>query len=174
MSEQLNNPGLPSGYEMSRSLPEPLTVGQDSLPWLKEPAALQVAECKVQGGESFYLASAIGTSDKLTKAAEGLTEDQRRITDNMFYSRLQGFLDKDPNARVEQYPNAETPFPIFVFKNKGGQRVYFGSTTFQPEGVTESKQLIIRLAVCDKNRQGLVFPVLGTKSDGQMRRSTSK
>lgn len=165
---------LPSGYESTQSLEHPLTIGPDVLPWLKEPYHLAVAECTLSSGETFYLASAIGSHPKLIQAAEAMTDDQRVNTDNMLYSRLPNLLSDGYHPHIEAYPSPATSFPIKTMRNNGGQRVYFSRLTHSQGPGDEPKPLILRLAACDKNKQGLIFSVLGNKSDRQMRRKTSK
>lgn len=167
---KLSNPNLPSGYESSIQLPEQCVVTPDQLPWLREPLRVNVAECRLGSGESFYLGSAISANPDLVKAAEGMTDGQRRIVDSMFYSRLVEFMRTKYSSGVELLFNPTTDFPIYALKNKGGQRAYFSLLDLPVEpntGESESvRQIVLRLAVCDKNRQKFVMKHLASgKSD---------
>lgn len=161
MSEQLTTKAdIPSGYTEVISLPEPLRAGPETLPWLKAETDLQIAECTLQDGTKFYLGSAIATHPSLVNSAEGMTDKQRRNTDNMLYSRLPELVTQGYSPLVETLPEPVTKFPILVMRNKGGQRVYCGRTTYQAPEDDVARPLIIRLGACDKNRQGDTLNVL--------------
>jgi hypothetical protein len=174
MTEQApQSPRMPSGYESSLTLPEQVFVDQDILPWVEEPFPLTISEFTLQGGESFKMASAIGSHQKLIEAAKAMTEGQRRNTDNMFYSRIPIVVSQGYSPNVETMQNPTTDFPIFVMRNNGGQRVYFGRTNLNVGG-RESEPVIIRLAACDKNKQALVMPVLSAEGYRQKQRKRGK
>ncbi len=174
MLEQAPSPTLPSGYESSHLTDERLQVSPAMMPWLKEPISLNLAECRLTSGETFYLASAIGTHPRLIEAAEGMTDSQKKITDNMFYSRLPRVIIESYSPSVETYPNPSTSFPIKVMRNKGGQRVYFGKTEYRSSVDDSPKPLIIRLSACDKNKQGLIYAVISNATPRQNKRGVSK
>lgn len=122
----------------------------------------------------FLLASAVGTSDKLIEAANGMTKQQRENADNMFYSRIPEVVCRGYSPNVETLPSPVTKFSIHVMRNKGGQRVYFARVML---GIPEEQvtgPTILRLAVCDKNKQALVMSVLSGFSDRQKQRKLSK
>lgn len=159
MSEQPTRPELPSGYTEARSLEVPLKISPEQFPWLDKPQDLQLARCTLQDGESFYLASAIGTHPKLVESAEGMNPHQKRNTDNMFYSRVPEVVKQGFSHHAETMPEPTTAFAIFVLRNRGGQRVYFARPTLElPQGM-EKLPLIIRLGACDKNQQGKTLSV---------------
>ena len=172
--EQLKQtePELPSGYEASRQIPETGAITPEQLPWLDGPMDLSIAEVTLQSGDTFYLASAIGGNKDLVQAAEGMTDHQRRITDNMFYSRLPEYVQNGFTQAADSVPDPPTDTPILAFKNKGGQRVYFTTLTVALKGTHDPEtgrerevKIITRLAACDKNRQSLVVRHLsGSKS----------
>ena len=174
MTEQApQQPSLPSGYESVRTLPETATIGAGVLPWLKEDYNLTVAECKLQSGQTFLLANAVGTHPKLVEAADGMTEKQSLHANNMLYSRLPTFVDRGYSPNIETIDNPATAYPIHCMRNKSGQRVYF---TRVPLGLPQEEMYgptFLRLAACDKNKQGLLFPVLTTNSAGQIRHRLS-
>lgn len=164
---------LPSGFLHAEQLQETLTVDSSVLPWLTEPLELHVARCVIEGGKEFLLASAISSHRRLVAAAEGMTDSQKQITDNMFYSRIASFIEGGYARTVEAMPEPSTPFPINVMRNKGGQRVYFGVPTLSIAG-QEPQPVVMRLAVCDKNKQGEVMKVLSGASKLARRRGISK
>ena len=175
MAEQVNPTiSMPSGYESSHGLQERATVDGNTLPWLNQPQELAVSQCTLQSGETFLLASAVGTSPKLVEAANGMTDKQRQNTDNMFYSRIPAVVSKGYSPSIEIMPSPVTDFPIHVMRNKGGQRVFFARVNL---GLPEEQTLgptIVRLAVCDKNKQSLVVSVLCSASDKTQRWKMSK
>lgn len=164
----------PSGYESSHGLQERATVDSNTLPWLDQPQELAVSQCTLQSGETFLLASAVGTSPKLVEAANGMTDKQRHNTDNMFYSRIPSIVSKGYSPSIEIMPSPVTDFPIHVMRNKGGQRVYFTRVNLGLPEEQASGPTIVRLAVCDKNKQSVVVSVLSSASDKTRRWKMSK
>lgn len=163
---------LPSGYLAVEQLAERPVVDAQMLPWLSGPVDLGVTRCTLANGETFLLASAVGTSPKLVSAAESMTDHQKRIADNMFYSRLPTFIMNGHANNVETMASPSTPFPIKIVRNPGGQRVYFGVIGLSVGRAPE--RTVIRLGVCDKNRQAAVLAVLSRKNDRENRRKLSK
>jgi hypothetical protein len=174
MSEQiLQTPKMPSGYESSMTLPEQALIDQEVLPWLDGPVPITVGEFRLQTGEEFKLASVIGTHPKLVEAAEGMTENQKRHTDSMFYARIPTVVSQGYSPNVETLPQPATDFPIYVMRNNAGQRVYFARTRIDLDK-GEVEPVVLRLAACDKNRQSLVMDVLSAASSRQRQRKMSK
>jgi hypothetical protein len=177
MSEQLEqptlNPNLPSGFLHVESYPEAALVSDDQLPWLDGSAKLSLASCEVQNGQTFLLANAVGTHPNLIAAAESMNGQQQKSVNNMFYSRIQSFVENGHAPNVETMNNQATEFPIHVMRNKSGQRVYFGLATLQGESGS-SLPVVIRLGACDKNKQGLVMSVLADISGNSQRRKSSR
>lgn len=166
------NQKLPSGYESVRQLDEPGLIGPETLPWAREILRLPIAECRLQSGETFYLASAVSAHSDLQKAAEGMSEDQRQSTDNMFYSRLPEYIQRGFSVAIEKVPKPTTKETLLAAKNIAGQRVYFARfdlllDTEDKDTNPQTLPVIVRLAACDKNRQKLVMKHLsgGGKAD---------
>lgn len=175
MAEQITQTiNTPSGYESSHGLQERATVDGNTLPWLDRPQELSVSQCTLQSGETFLLASAVGTSPRLVEAANAMTDSQRQNVDNMFYSRIPTVVSKGYSPSVGSIPTPVTDFPIHVMRNKGGQRVYFARVNLGLKEEQTSGPTVVRLAVCDKNKQGVVMSVLSTANDRQNRRKMSK
>ncbi len=175
MTEQaFHTPKMPSGYESSMLLEAKAMVDERTLPWLKEPVELSVSECQLQGGDRFLVASAVGTHPKLVEAADAMTEGQKQNTDNMFYSRIPEVISKGFSPSVETMPKPSIDFPIHVMRNNGGQRVYFARIGLGLEQEQNLGPVVVRLSVCDKNKQGLVMKVLSGFKSGQIQRKLSK
>ncbi|HEV7453820.1 MAG TPA: hypothetical protein VGO07_01020, partial [Candidatus Saccharimonadales bacterium] len=102
---------IPSGYEAAWQLPETALIGGDTLPWMDQSAELKIAHIALQGGNEFFLASAVGTHDKLVEAADGLSRQQQQNADNMFYSRLPGFIENGHAPNIETLPKPSTDSP---------------------------------------------------------------
>lgn len=167
-----HNPNLPSGYISAEQLQANAFVDQRALPWLDEPYGLSIANCGIEGGKTFLVASAIGSHPRLIAAAEGMTDKQRHITDNMFYARIASYIESGYASNVETLPKAVTTFPIHVMRNNGGQRVYFGVPRLDIAG--DDVPVVLRLAVCDKNKQSEVMKVLSASSPREIRQKTTK
>jgi hypothetical protein len=175
MHEKSNkSPNLPSGYESSESLNRDVRIDGDTLPWLSEPYNVSLSRCTLQTGETFLIASVIGTNPKLIEAANGMNEGQQRNTDNMLYSRIPTFLSQGYSPAVETMPDPITNFPIGVMRNKGGQRVYFARIRLGVPEEDISGPTIIKLAVCDKNKQAKVMSALSGMSTRQMNQKLTK
>jgi hypothetical protein len=163
---------VPSGYESSESLDRIIAVGGDVLPWLdqNEKFNLHISKLDLTGVGSFLVASAIGSNRNLVSAASGLTEHQSNIVNNMFYSRLAGFISNGQSASVETFEDAVTPFPIKVMRNNGGQRVYFARVALGIPEEDEYGATVLRLAVCDKNEQLTVMKILSSGTNASIRK----
>ncbi len=171
MEQPAQTPNIPSGYTEVAKVPETLHIGPDQLPWASEQQELQMSLCKLQGGAEFLLASALKSHDDLTEAANSMSKQQSENCNNMFYSRVAGFIQNGNAAsNVDTFPDARTDFPIRVLRNKGGQRVYFGVMRDEASGRT----IILKLGACDKNKQAQVTNVLTSTSDRNHRRKTTK
>ncbi len=160
MPEEHLTLSMPSGYEASERLEQLASINETVLPWLQGPYELTVTKCRLGSGEEFLIASALGTHPKLADAARAMTDKQRQITDNMFYSRLPAIVINGYSPNIETMPKPITDFPVYVMRNNGGQRVYFSRISL---GLAEEQQcgpVIVRLAVCDKNKQQLAISVI--------------
>jgi hypothetical protein len=169
MSEQLsnnsiNNPNLPSGFLTVEQYPHEAVLTEVVLPWIArgQETRVAIAECSLQNGQTFLLASAIGSHPKLVEAANAMTQQQSEIANNMFYSRIQTYLDQGHAPNIETMPEVGTNFPIKVMRNKGGQRVYFGLARVTLSDGSEDMPVVLKLGSCDKNKQGLVTSVLSS------------
>lgn len=165
---------LPSGFISAEQLHQPLTLDETVLPWLKEPTQVSVARCELEGGKGFYLASAIGTNRRLVDAAEAMNNHQKRITDNLFYSHIPGYIESGFANNVETMPNQATSFAIHVMRNRGGQRVYFGMPRLSLDKKSEPVPVVLRLGVCDKKEQDDVMKVLSNESKRSQSRKRAK
>ena len=162
---------VPSGYDSSEYLGSDLSVDASVLPWLESSERFQihVSKMDVTGSKPFLIASVIGSNKHLIQAASGMTDHQSEVTNNMFYSRLPGFLETGQSSNVDTLDESSTAFPIKVMRNKSGQRVYFARVNL---GLPEEEQFgptILRLGVCDKNHQMTVMKVLSGSSGNQIR-----
>lgn len=162
--QQTQNELLPSGYASVEQLPEKIEVGNDILPWADGTQELSVARCMLQSGQEFYLASAVGVNQKLVKAAMALNEHQQNNVNNMLYSRLPDFMENFYSSSVETMRTGND-FPVYVMRNKAGQRVYFSTPEVQINDT--STRLALRLAVCDKNKQYEVVKTLDPDTSKQ-------
>lgn len=167
-------PNLPPGILASEQVIPAYTVDESVLPWVEDLYSFSIARCDVGDNTEFLLGSVIDSSKRLRQAAEGMTEHQRGITDNMFYSRIAGFIQGGQASNVDTLPSSATPFPIHVMRNQGGQRVYFGVPRLQLVEGEDPQPVVIRLAVCDKNKQVLVMRVLSGAKDGTQRKKMGK
>lgn len=148
-----------------------VALDSEVLPWLDGPVELTSALITMKDRECppFLVASAIGTSDQLTHAAEAMTPNQRVNTDNMFWSRVGNFVRDGYHPKVETMPKSSTEDPIHIMRNNGGQRVYFMLRT-----TDKGMPTIIRLAACDKNRQKFAMKVLSGAKDKERQRLASE
>ena len=170
MEQPAQTPNIPSGYTEVAKVSETLRIGPEQLPWASEQQDLQMSLCKLQGGAEFLLASALKSHDALADAANAMTKQQSETCNNMFYSRVAGFVQNGHSSPlVDTFPDARTGFPIRVLRNKSGQRVYFGVMKDEASGRT----IILKLGACDKNKQEQVTGVLtSTSSRNHMRKTT--
>lgn len=152
---------LPSGYSRVEQLETTSQITERELPWLSQGVQLSTVRCTLNSGNTFLLASAVSTHRALVEAADRMNAQQDRNTNNMFYSRIAGFVENNftPSAQVNTFPEM-TGLPTFCLRNEGGQRVYF-SVLSNPQ---TSERLIIKLAACDKENQHRVLKVIDTKS----------
>jgi hypothetical protein len=155
----------------SEQVANPIKLTIEDLPWINEPVELNTALVTMKDATCppFMVASAIGTSDKLVAAANGMTSGQRQNTDNMFWSRLGGFIRDGYHSKIEIMPSPATKDPIYCMRNTGGQRVYFGVRKTE-----EGTPLVIRLAACDKNKQDEVMKVVSGAKDRTRRMKMSE
>lgn len=157
---------LPSGYQSVEQLSEPSRLTPDQLPWLDGPTEISTVRCTLQGGETFLFASAVGTHPDLVAAANKMTSQQDKNTNNMLYSRLAGFVSNGYTS--PQVSSCDTmPIPSFVLRNNGGQRVYFSMIT----SANSTDRLFIKLAACDKNNQQKVINVINTTTGAREKRA---
>lgn len=163
---------VPSGYEQAAFVGM-AQLGQEILPWVREPLEVAVTQCSLQGGQTFYLASAVKSHPKLVEAAESMNAQQRTNADNMFYSRLAGFVQQGYSSNVETMEDPATPANMYVMRNNGGQRVYFTIAPLKMED-GQTVDTVIRLGVCDKNQQAKALRVLSSKKEGERRKRLSK
>ncbi len=171
MEQPAQTQNIPSGYTEVAKVQERLSLGPENIPWMDEPKEFQVVLCKVQGGSEFLLASALKTHDGLADSADAMTEHETRNCNNMFYSRVAGYIQNgNSSPLVETFPDASTSFPIKVCRNDGGQRVYFGVMRDEASGRT----VILKIGACDKNKQKYVTGILTSTSKRNHRRKTTK
>jgi hypothetical protein len=171
MEQPAQTPNIPSGYTEVTRHSEQLVLGPESIPWLDEPAKFDMVLCKLQGGSEFLLASALKTHDELMDNAEAMTEQQSESSNNMFYSRVAGYIQNGNNSPlVETFPNPATSFPIKVLRNKSGQRVYFGVMKDE----ASDRTIVLKLGACDKNKQDNVTGVLTSSSRRTHRKKSTK
>ncbi len=138
-----------------------IAISSATLPWHAEkPVQIPLDLALTQSGKKFYLASVIAGKD-LKHAWASLTKQQQQNIENMFNSRIQAFIDKEP-VNVRRVHNQKGKIPIFYFGNKGGQRAYF----MQLPAHDFDAPVIIRMANCDKNTQLDVLSAI-TNSDIQ-------
>jgi hypothetical protein len=174
MPPETNSPQKQFAHESiaaSEQAAQPITLGSEDLPWLDSPVELSAALVTMEDTTCppFLVASAIRASDKLVDAANGMTKGQRENTDNMFWSRIGGFVRDGYHSRIETMPEPATKEPIYVMRNNGGQRVYFASRRAE-----DGTQTIIRLAACDKNKQGRVMNVISGARERTNRKHMSE
>lgn len=166
---------LPPGVQSSELYRDHFELDSTTLPWLHEPYDVSIVRCVVSDDTNYLLASAVGSHRKLEEAANGLTPHQSGVVNNMFYSRLAAFAQHgNAVSTIDTLPNPATPFPIRVMRNQGGQRAYFG-VPLLPVGESGALlPVVLRLGVCDKNKQTLVMPVLADVTSGALRAKISK
>ena len=171
MEKIQNTPELPSGYLHTESVVTPLVITSAEMPWLDSPTAINLVKCTLQGGKEFLLGSAIHTDPKLVGAARSMTDQQSTNCNNMFYSRVAGFVEGGlTSPSVDTFPNSATSFPLRVLRNNGGQRVYFGVMRDEQLGLP----IIVRIAACDKKMQAQVASLFHSMGAGYQRNRTTK
>lgn len=161
ITQEIQSRGLPSGFKEVRMSELSLSLASSDLPWLGQ-ASLQrpLAEITLAGndGQKFLYGSAILGKD-LVGAADQLDKHRSGITNNLFYSHLPEFIKSGTHPYIKMVHDASTERPIYNIYNKGGQRVYF--MRFDK---LQGMPVILRVAVCDKDRQAQVLGVLTTQS----------
>lgn len=167
------NPNLPSGFISVEQYPESAIITPDILPWVKEPMTVGVVQCEIQGGHTFLLASAVGTHQRLINAAEALPPQGQKNANNMFYSRLQGFIADGHAPQVETLKGPATDFPIHVMRTGYGTRVYFAKTNVPGENGS-TLPLYMRISACDKTTQPGVLKVISGLSARESRAKLSQ
>lgn len=150
----------PSGFERVESTKHSLVIGQTDLPWLdSNPIRVSLAEITLKGdGQKLLFGSAI-YGKELTEAANQLDKHRSRIANNLFYSHIPDFIRSSHHPYIKVIHDATTERPIYNVYNKGGQRVYFMRFD-RLQGIP----VIIRIAVCDKDREAKVLGVITTAS----------
>lgn len=145
----------------------PVRFTNEDLPWINDSVDLNAALVtpKDKTCPQFIFASAVGTHRKLVEAADALTEGQQQNVDNMFWSRIGPLLRDGYSPLVDTVPNPRTNAPMFVTKNEGGQRVYFGISRSE-----NGLPLVVRFGVCDKNKQDSAISVLSGYSRKEQKR----
>lgn len=149
---------LPSGIKEAKKSGIFAEIDQNTLPWLDQKTKTELTLVTLASGEKFYLGSAI-RGKALTDAASSLNPHYQNLTDSLLYAHLPEFVINEYSPTVKQVANGRTDKPTYYCGNKGGQRVYF---VRQPN--INNSPCIIRVAVCDKNKQEDVLSVLTTKS----------
>lgn len=157
-AKKAESQNLPSGIRNAEKSGIFTEIDRKTLPWLDEAVKSELTRITLATGEKFYLGSAI-REKALTAAANALGEHYRKLTDNLFYSHLPEFVIKGYSPTVKQLVNSRTDAPTYYCANKGGQRVYF---IRQPD--IKDLPCIVRVAVCDKNKQEDVLSVLTTQN----------
>lgn len=168
---------LPSGFKevVPGVIKLPLTL--DKLPWLKEgnrgtdngntdqyTVSLALVTLSDTGNRQFYLGSYIH-HPVLLEAALALKEDQSNSVNQLYYSCLPDIVRSDYSPRVKMVKNPRGGVNIYSTGNKAGQRVYF--MRFDSiNGLT----VLVKVAVCDKERQDLVFSVLTTRDRKEIKK----
>lgn len=147
------------------------------LPWVADGEySTSLSRVVVQDGTEFLLGSVVDSHKQLLRAAEGMSDHQRQIADNMFYSRIAAFIGNGHSRNVEAVNNAVTESPIYAMRNNGGQRVYFVMTNLALDSSKpdQTSSVVLRVAVCDKNRQAVALKLLTSNSAGSRRKLHSK
>lgn len=153
--------GLPSGFEKVRRSEQSLIVSQKDFPWLaQESRSISLVEITLAGSDNqrFFYGSAI-LGKELTEAADQLDKHRSKIANNLLYSHLPEFIRSGSHPYIKLVHDPVTERPIYNVYNKGGQRVYFMRFD-KLQGIP----VIIRVAVCDKDRQAQVLGVFTTQS----------
>ncbi len=162
---------LPSGYAGTKQLDKSVVLGKDILPWLSGPDyKVTVVDCSLQSGRHFLIASAVGSHPSLIEAATSLDKVQNNSVNNMFYSRIPEIIEKGYSPSVDSIPSPVTTYDLKVMRNPAGQRVYFARLLIGASLENQYGPTIVRLAVCDKNKQAKVMKVLSDMSEGEQRR----
>ncbi|MBI2314802.1 hypothetical protein HYU93_01965 [Candidatus Daviesbacteria bacterium] len=158
---------LPDGFR--KVVPDmvklPLTIGK--IPWLKEgnggtgngdtTISLALVTLSDTGNRQFYLGSYI-RHRVLLEATENLTGEQSDSVNQLFYSCLPDIVRNNYNPKVKTVENPHGGVSIFYRGNRAGQRAYF----MRFDSIN-GLPVIVKVAVCDKERQGLVLSVLTTQ-----------
>lgn len=168
MHEKRNSePNLPSGYQRVEQLDTPSLLTPDHLPWLQTDQEFSTVRCTLTSGKSFLLASAVGTHKDLISAAANMNDHQDRNTNNMFYSRVAGFVENNytPSAQVNTITDT-SGIPTYCLRNAGGQRAYFGVV----KAPHSDDRLIVKIAMCDKEHQGKVMRVIADSQSAKKSR----
>ena len=176
MTELIRNvQNLPSGYAETMHIDEKVVLGKNVLPWLTGPDyEVNVVDCTLQSGKHFLLASAVGSHPALIDAAMSLDRVQNNAVNNMFYSRIPEIAEKGYSPSVDSVPNPITPYSLMVMRNPAGQRVYFARLLIGSILEDQYGPTIVRLAVCDKNKQAKVMNVLSGMSERTKRQRNQR
>lgn len=160
---------MPPGIISSEMLPGRFELPEGTLPWVDGPYEVSIARCDTGDDTSYLLASVVGSHKQLEGAAEAMTDKQSRNANNMFSSRLAGYMQHGQAPGVDLLPKPVTDFNIHVMRNNGGQRVFFGITEVAINDGEPPQPVVLRLAACDMNRQSQVIRVLTTASANEQR-----
>lgn len=153
-------PPVPSGFEKVENPKQSLAVGREDIPWLdRDSAQIPLSQVTLRGdGQKFFYGDFI-CGKKLNRAAGQLDEHRRTIANNLFDSHIPDFIRYGHHPYIKSVSDRVTEKPIYNIHNKGGQRVYFMRFD-RLQGIP----VVVRVAVCDKDRQGDVLSTLTAQS----------
>lgn len=158
---------LPSGFEEVRRTDQRLELTKADLPWLpEEKTAIPLVRIRLEGGNEFYLGSAI-KEKRLRIAANQLDQHRSQLTNSLLYSHVPDLVIRGHNPYIRIVNNARSERPIYYVGNRGGQRVYFARFD-KLQGIP----VIIRIAVCDKNMEEVVLSVITIASHKRIKQSS--
>lgn len=167
---EVRAPGLPSSFQEVRKSEQSLAVSQKDLPWLEQEShSIPLVEITLAGSDRqrFFYGSAI-LGKALVEAAKQLDKHRSGITNNLLYSHLPEFIRSNNHPYIKLVHDPATERPIYNVYNKGGQRVYFMRFD-KLQGIP----VIIRVAVCDKDRQAQVLGMITTRSHKVIKQTSS-
>lgn len=158
---------IPSGFSEVRSSDQILRLTRAEMPWLtSDREDIPLAKISLKGGGAFYLGSAI-RDKRLIQAADALDKRRSEMTNSLFYTHIPDFVNTGRGPYISLLGNSRSEKPIFYIGNKSGQRVYF-----MPFDRLQGIPVIIRVAACDKNTEGVVLGVLTTSSHKWIKHSS--
>lgn len=152
---------LPAGYQEAKQAGKEITITKNEAPWMRdEVTRVNLSHITLNGGESFYLGSAI-THPALVKEAEKLGKqgpDVQKRANEIFYKQVAAFMRTDYNPDVPMVTDRRTNRKLYYAKNHQGERMYF--MEFDKMG---KERVIIRIAACSKNGQDNVLKLIATR-----------